>query len=145
MEEGHHPAHRIDHINGNTVRHADSEEKTAAPGRMSIEPFMDDHAAGIVVPEHPGAVHLTGDDDSPASGHSPPEGSPPVEHLPNRAGPSEPEIKRAVGLTPAGDPGEDAKLIAPACQLGARDRAYDRRLDHSSIRSIDAPRALSRS
>jgi hypothetical protein len=145
MQDGDQAAHRIDQINRNAVRHGDSEQKPGAPGRVSVEPFMDDQASGVVVPEHPGAMNLTGDDDGPEPGHSPPERSPAVEHVPRGACPPKSEIKWVVGVTPAGDPGDEAKLVAPACQLVARDRAFDRGLDHSSIRSIDAPSALSRS
>jgi len=97
------------------------------------------------MPEDPGAVHLTGDDDSTASGHSPPERSPAVQHLSRRGGSSQAEIERIPRVTPAGDSRDDTVLLTPRQELVSGHRTFDGCLDHPSIRSIDAPSALSRS
>lgn len=106
---------------------------------------MDHQATGVLVPEDRGAVNLTGDDHSPEPGHSPAQRPPAVEHLARRGGSLKPQIERAGGVPPGRDPRDHPELFTPAGQLVPRDRPFNRRLDHPSIRSIDAPSALSRS
>ncbi len=112
---------------------------------MSVGPFVDHQAAGVIVPEDRGAVNLAGDNDSPEPGHSPAQRLPAVEHLTRRGGSPEVQIERAGGVPPGRDPCDHPELFTPAGQLDPRDRPLHRRLDHPSIRSIDAPSALSRS
>lgn len=145
MDQRDRPADRIDKIDRNTVCDANRKENSASGGGVSVGPFVDDQPSGVVVPEDGGAVHLPGDDDSPEAGHSPEQRPPAVEHLTRRGSSPQLQIERA-GEVPAGrDPRDHPELFTPAGQLVPRDRPFNRRLDHPSIRSIDAPSALSRS
>lgn len=145
MDQRNRPADWIDKIDRNTVCGADRKENSAGGGGVSVGPFVDDQPSGVVVPDDGGAVHLSGDDDSPEPGNSPEERPPAVEHLTHRGIPPKPQIERAGRVSPGRDPGNHPKLFTPAGQLVPRDRPFNRRLDHPSIRSIDAPSALSRS